>query len=127
MNQNKAAFVGFITDQQLRTYYQASDFYIQTSPAEGGPVAVMQAFACGIPVICTRTGNTAELMDQQKCGVLLDIEDYAMWRVTLDDVMADRKVVMPVDRTIAMKYYSWPIVAKKFVDIYTRVRDKYYA
>jgi len=127
LSQGKVMFLGFIRGEHLRSYYLASDYYILTSMTEGASVSVMNAFACGVPVISTRTGHTAELMEQYKCGLLLDVYEYPMWQKELDRILGNRKVVLPLDRNIAKKHYDWPNVARKFVDIYRRLVSEHFA
>jgi glycosyltransferase involved in cell wall biosynthesis len=127
LNKNKVIFVGFLSGEKFRSYYNASNFFVLTSTSEGGSVAVMNAFACGIPVISTKTGHTAELMEQYRCGCLLDIHNYKMWSDIIEKILKDELVVKPFDREIAKKYYGWQNVARGFVDIYRALAKKYYS
>ena len=56
-------------------YYSVLDVYLITSRTEGGPKLVLEAFACGIPVVSTRVGMCADLIDDSVNGFLCDIED----------------------------------------------------
>jgi glycosyltransferase involved in cell wall biosynthesis len=126
LRENKIKFIGYIRGSELRQYYNACDLFLSTSTEEGGPVSVMQAFACEIPVISTDTGNTAEVMKKYKCGCLLDIYDYKMWRDELEKILAGNKEVKAIDREIAKRYYHWPNIAKQYIDVYQKLVRKYY-
>jgi len=125
--QGKIAFLGYIRGERLRAYYHASDYYILTSMTEGASVSIINAFACRVPVISTRTGHTAELMEQHKCGLLLDVYNYRMWQEELDSILDNRTGVLPLDRNVAKGYYDWPNIARKFVDIYKRLSNECHA
>lgn len=127
LRKNKIRFVGFLSGEKFRSYYNASDFFISASTSEGASVAVMNAFACEVPVISTKTGHTAELMEQYNCGCLLDIYDYKMWKNNIEEIMKGKKMVRPMDREIAKKHYDWPNIARKFADIYVSLAKKYYS
>jgi len=126
LRKNKIKFIGYIRGEELRQYYNACDIFLSTSTEEGGPVSVMQAFACVVPVVATDTGNIAEIMKQYKCGCLLDIYDYKMWRDELEKILEDNKEVKTMDREIAKRYYHWPNIVQKYIDFYHKLFKKYY-
>lgn len=47
----------------LWTYYAASDLFLLTSKAEGLCLPIMEAMACGVPVMATETGAVPELLE----------------------------------------------------------------
>jgi glycosyltransferase involved in cell wall biosynthesis len=55
--------------------YQALDAYVVSSRDEGGPKAVLEAMACGVPLITTRVGQAADLVVSGRNGWLVDLED----------------------------------------------------
>ncbi|MBF0180049.1 MAG: glycosyltransferase family 4 protein [Magnetococcales bacterium] len=57
--------------------YQALDLYLIASRAEGGPKALMESWACGVPVVSTRMGMPADWIRHGENGMLADVEDVA--------------------------------------------------
>jgi glycosyltransferase involved in cell wall biosynthesis len=55
--------------------YQALDAYVVASRDEGGPKAVLEAMATGIPLITTRVGQAADLVVHGANGWLSEVED----------------------------------------------------
>lgn len=113
----KIIFTGYKTGLELVKYYHSADLFIHVSKAEAGPVTIMEAMACGIPVFCTDTGNTAELLKVNNSGVVVEIKKYRIWRQRLIDYMEGEKV-KALELSIAKKHYDWSNVAKEFVHIY---------
>ena len=58
---------------QLRNLYVASDAYLSTSKAEGLGIPILEAMACGIPVVATDTGAITELLEDGR-GFLVEPE-----------------------------------------------------
>jgi len=56
-------------------YYHALDLYLVTSREEGGPKGVMESMATGVPLVSTRVGMAADLIQDGVNGFLCDIED----------------------------------------------------
>ncbi len=55
--------------------YQAIDLYLVASREEGGPKAVLESMASGVPLVSTRVGQAADLVKHGENGWLADIED----------------------------------------------------
>lgn len=46
--------------RQVARYCQAADVYLHASRADNAPLSILEALACGVPVIATRVGGIAE-------------------------------------------------------------------
>ena len=57
----------------LRSLYIASDAYLSTSKAEGLGIPILEAMACGIPVVACDTGAITELLENKR-GYLVNPE-----------------------------------------------------
>jgi glycosyltransferase involved in cell wall biosynthesis len=61
--------------EEMAGLYAALDAYVVPSRQEGGPKAVLEAMAAGVPVVSTRVGQAAELIRDRENGLLVDVED----------------------------------------------------
>jgi glycosyltransferase involved in cell wall biosynthesis len=61
--------------EDVPMYFQALDAYIVASRQEGGPKAVFEAMASGIPLVTTRVGQAADWVDHGKNAYMVDVED----------------------------------------------------
>jgi glycosyltransferase involved in cell wall biosynthesis len=57
--------------------YRALDLYLVSSRQEGGPKAILESMASGIPIISTRVGQASDLIIHGQNGWLADIEDVS--------------------------------------------------
>lgn len=53
-------FHGFVPHEALPAFYQAAHLYVQSSLHEAGGAAVLEAAACGVPVVGTRAGYVSD-------------------------------------------------------------------
>jgi len=55
--------------------YEAIDVCLVTSRDEGGPRAVLEAMATGVPLVTTRVGQAHELVRHEENGWIVEVED----------------------------------------------------
>jgi glycosyltransferase involved in cell wall biosynthesis len=59
----------------LAPFYRCLDLYLITSRDEGGPKGLLEAAASGVPVVSTKTGMAADIIEQGKNGLTAEVED----------------------------------------------------
>ncbi len=67
-------FLGPVSDLSLQL--QAADLFVLPSRSEGFSNSLIEAMACGLPVIATQVGGNAEAVEQNKTGMLVPSEDH---------------------------------------------------
>ncbi len=120
LDKNKIRFEGYKKNEELVTYYNAADLFIHASKSEAGPVSVMEAMACRLPVFCTDTGNTAEVLKENNAGMVVGIKNYKEWKSKLIEFL-NGKPIKALDLDIVKKHYDWKNIAEKFIEIYKGV------
>ena len=71
----RVVFTGDVRHEQTKLYYNAADVLVLASSREGMPNVVIEALACGCPVVATRVGGIPEVVSEADCGVLIDDRD----------------------------------------------------
>lgn len=60
---------------KLLEYYQEADIFLQSSVSEALPNAVLEACACGLPVLASRVGGIPEAIKHEYSGLLFKAGD----------------------------------------------------
>ena len=82
--------VGFISDPlTLVEYLRAADVFVHPSWAENLPLAVLEAMACGTPVLATDVGGVPEVIDDDATGLLVPAGDPVTLASRLADLLGD--------------------------------------
>jgi glycosyltransferase involved in cell wall biosynthesis len=68
----RVRFLGSVPHARLAEHYRAADALILASEREGMPNVVLEALACGTPVVATRVGGVPEIVTDPVAGVLLE-------------------------------------------------------
>lgn len=91
--------------EEIAPLYHALDAYLVTSRQEGGPKAVLESMASGVPLVTTRVGQAMDLVKNGENGFMVDVEDvdglaHSVERVRgLDD--AARRALLRAGRDTA--------------------------
>jgi len=59
-------------DKRLSKFYSASDLFILSSKAENSPLTILEAMACGTPIVSFNLGGINELIAHMENGYLAD-------------------------------------------------------
>lgn len=71
-------YTGYLSDPaRVALHYQAADVLLHAANAENYPCVVLEALACGTPVIATAVGGVAEQIDDGESGFLVARGDGA--------------------------------------------------
>lgn len=68
----RVRFIGALPQEKLVSYYNAADALLLASSREGWANVLLEALACGTPVVATRIWGTPEVVSAPAAGVLVD-------------------------------------------------------
>jgi glycogen synthase len=114
------SFLGWQGAEQLRQEYVGADLFLFPSRHEGMPNAVLEAMACGLPVIATRIAGNEELVVDGETGLLVPADDIPALRKALRDLLGDGKKRARMGRAGRARVeqgYSWQKVAAEYQSI----------
>jgi len=109
--------------QNIAKLYRAIDLYVVTSRAEGGPKALLESFASGVPLVSTDVGMVHDIGQNGYNAMVSRIDDieslvYNCQKI-IDSESLRKKIVSGGFETV--KSYDWKIIAKKYYEeIYSR-------
>ena len=82
-------FVGAATQEEVLDWWREADIGALSSDSEGMPVALMEAAACGLPVVATGVGGVAEMVEDAVTGFVVPPGDAAAFAERLGRLIAD--------------------------------------
>ena len=113
--ENMVFFVGQKEKKEVIPFYQSSDIFILPSLSEGMPNVVLEAMACGLPVIMTPCGGSKELIHEN--GYITSIEEFGqtLCRLCKDEDLQEK--MGQKSRQIAEQKFSWTEKADHYLKL----------
>ena len=109
-------FLGFQPDVQQRLgEYEA---YVHASVSESLPLAVIEAMAAGLPVVCAEAGGIGELYDDGVEGFFWPADDVARAAGVLVSLMSDPELLLRTGRAARARFqrdYDAEVVAPRLL------------
>ncbi|MBB4659091.1 glycosyltransferase involved in cell wall biosynthesis [Parvularcula dongshanensis] len=85
---DRITYAGCLSRDELRGAFQAADLYVLPSRSEGLPLALLEAMACGLPVLATKVGAVPQVVDEE-CGRTVPPEDEDALGAALESLLSD--------------------------------------
>jgi glycosyltransferase involved in cell wall biosynthesis len=114
---------GNVDDEQLRELYRAAHLLLLPMNNSGANTAVVEALACGLPVLTTDVGGIRDYGGGTVYPVVENDDDEGMLRLIERYVMQPswRDEVSRHCRAFAQEQLSWPRIAQQHAEIYRKV------
>lgn len=120
--EQRIAFVGATPHPD--TEYQQADLFVLASRYEGYGMVFAEAIACGLPVVSTRVGAAADIVNAD-AGILVTVDDTAALSSALARVLGDeqyRHALQTGAREAAARLPDWQQSASLIADRLLQVR-----
>lgn len=122
----KVNFLGQLSDQQqIINIYNAATVFVIPSLEENLPNTIMEAMACGTPVVGFEVGGIPEMIEHKNTGYLAkyksaqDLSD-GIFHVLYE---ADYELISKNSREKVVENYAEEIVAKQYQNLYNSILE----
>ncbi|MDN4056999.1 glycosyltransferase family 4 protein [Massilia sp. YIM B02769] len=102
---DRVRFLGAVPQAQLRSHYGSADALVLSSSREGWANVLLEAMACGTPVVASRVYGTPEVVAAPEAGVLMAERSYQGVADAVNALLANYP-----DRAATRRYaerFSW--------------------
>jgi glycosyltransferase involved in cell wall biosynthesis len=117
----QVTFAGFKPRDLLPAVYRAADIFVLPSHSESCAMALLEAMACGLPVVATAVGGTSELVQDGINGCLVPPESPEALAAALARLIADpalRRAMGARNSELVRESYTWPVMANRYLNVY---------
>lgn len=121
--EGKVTFTGLVSDEDLVRLHHVGDIFAVPSPTELQCLAMLEAMACGKPVVAVDAGALGELCITGQTGYLLPVDNPAVMAKALGKLLEHPKIREKFgrnSRTVAARH-DVKVVMPRFVKLYEKV------
>jgi len=113
-------------DRFLSMVYSAADLFVMSSLQDNLPNTVLEAIACGIPVVGHAVGGIPDMIRNGVNGLTVPVADVEALGAAIEDVLRDtaRCAEMGANaRRIAVEEYSLELQGRRYSELYATLVD----
>jgi len=123
-NQENIHYLGFISDQELSIVYNLASLFVFPSFYEGFGLPVLEAMACGTPVVCSNSSSLPEVGGD--AVVYCDANNIDDITDKVTQVLNDTKLQksMKLSGLQRAKEFTWEKSARQHKELFKKVLDK---
>jgi glycosyltransferase involved in cell wall biosynthesis len=114
-------FVGAVSAASMADLYDDADVFINASVIDNQPVSLLEAFAAGVPVVSTATGDISAMVRDGETGLLVPQRDPEALAKAVEALLEDpdRTQRMTLRARAEVERYAWPFVRDQWAAVYT--------
>ena len=119
--QGRVRFIGFVDDADLPTLYSGAELFVFPSLYEGFGLPLLEAMACGVPVISSNASSLPEV--GQDTAVYLSPHDPQVWTQKMIDLLEneDERAELSQRGLTHISRFSWQKTAVQLLEIYSQI------
>lgn len=121
----RVTFAGYVPQERMAPYYRTADLFALSSDFDNSPNVVLEAMACGLPIVATDVGGVSEYVADGG-GELVGKGDAAAMANAIGAWLSDaerRREAGTFNRQRILRDFSWRASAERLLAVYRDVLD----
>lgn len=126
LNLENVKFLGAVSQREMPALYHQASVYLNSSNIDNMPLSIIEAFACGTPVVTTNAGGIPFMVGHEETGLLVERENFTALareavRLVEDQNLRHKIIKQAYDES--QKKYSWQAVREKWLNVYLKFNE----
>ncbi len=121
--EDRVIFSGYVPREKIAEHYRRAHLFVLASENEGMSVSTLEAMACGLPLVVSRTGGTDELVEEEVNGFTFAPRDrdalaQILWQLVKQP---NRLAAMGDAACQKAANFTWPKAANSYTDLFNLI------
>jgi glycosyltransferase involved in cell wall biosynthesis len=123
LNLQHTSFTGRVEHEQIYEHYSKADVFLNASRIDNQPLSILEAFACGLPVVTTNAGGIPDIVTDQKTGLVVAVDDCKTLAERATKLLCDRNMSITITKNAREECskYTWEVVCEQWLRLYREV------
>jgi glycosyltransferase involved in cell wall biosynthesis len=125
--QNRVFFMGWISEEEKMKLLSETTIFVHPSLEDVFLLSLLEAGAIGIPCVAFDVGSNAEILDDNKTGIIVKDISAEGLSEKLDLLLNDNKLYEEISRNSKLllpKKFNWELTTKTLEGFYNHVLKK---
>lgn len=122
----QTSFTGRVEHEEIFRHYSDADVFLNASRIDNQPLSILEAFACGLPVVTTGAGGIPDVVTDGETAFMVPVDDCEALAARAIELLADRNIATTMiqkARKESLKY-TWDVVCEQWLKLYREVAEK---
>ncbi len=123
--ENHVNFVGFLKPDKYMAFLNSMDLLVMPSRREAFGVAYLEAMALGVPIVASNVGGGAEIIKDNRNGILTSPDPHEVTNAILtlynDDELRER---ISKNNLHDIHNYEWALTVENYIVLYNKLIKK---
>ena len=116
-------FSGYVPREKMAEQYQNADIFVLPSHSECMSNAMLEAMACGLPVIVTDVGGTEELIDKTDGFIFKPGDEITLTHILKDiDLNKDKIQILGKKSRKKAEQLKWKNIAEEYFELFKTIK-----
>ena len=118
--ENEVRFTGYVPDEDLPFFYSSATCFVYPSFYEGFGIPILEAMACGCPVITSKNSSMQEIAGD--AALLINPNSVESITKAMERIMQSPKIQHELKEKAQKqaKKFNWDIMALKTIEVYKK-------
>src|SRR5262249_41096375 len=121
-------FAGYAAQEETPRWYRSADVFALPSDFDNSPNVVLEAMACGLPIVATDVGGLRDYVEPGRNGLLVPKGSRSELAAALQQMLDNRALAAEIgrrNREAATATFSWSASASRMLAVYERIIRDY--
>ena len=120
---DRVTFTGYVPDELLETYYRRAMIFVLPSKYEPFGMTVLEAMACGTPVVATKLGGIRHALTDRTDSLLVDPSQPVELGGAILEILTDSALAARLSKgglALIEDEFAWTRIARRTLSFYER-------
>ena len=121
--QDHVYFAGAVDNAELYLWYSAADVFLLASSREGWANVLLEAMACGVPVVATNIWGTPEVVTNTQVGRLVQKRDATAFAEAVESILCTETDAREIRRYA--EGFGWQQTSDAQLTLFAGIADRF--
>lgn len=120
-------FIQGVSRSDMPFVYQSADALLLPTVREGMSLAILEAMACGLPVVASICSSVEECVHDERGGILCDVGDVECFSAAINRLAADRELCLQMgeyNRRLICEQFDLSQMVASYAAVFQRVANE---